>query len=80
MDAALEEWLRKRAAEDDRLYDQFAAPLEPTHGGQYAAIGKTGEHIVGADNIVVLDEALVKFGPGEFAFRKIGQRPLGRWG
>ncbi len=79
MDAALEEWLRKRATEDDRLYDQFAAPLEPTHGGQYAAIGPTGELVVGPDNIAVLDAALSKLGPGNFAFRRIGQKTLGRW-
>ncbi len=79
MDAAVEEWLRQRAAEDDRLHGQFAAPLESTHAGQYAAIGPTGEVVVGPDNVVVLDAALSKFVPGNFAFRRIGQKALGRW-
>ena len=79
MDVALDEQLRERAAEDDRLYDRFAATLEPTHRGQYVAIGKNGEVLVGPDDIAVLDQALAKFGPGDFAFRRIGERTLGRW-
>ncbi len=53
MDAALKKELRERAAEDDRLYDQFGASLETTHRGQYVAIGKTGEFLVGPDDIAV---------------------------
>lgn len=79
MDAAVKEELRERAREDDRLYDQFAARLEATHRGQYVAIARTGELLVGPDDIAVLDEALAKFGRGNFAFRRIGERTLGRW-
>jgi len=79
MDAAVKEWLQERVAEDDRLYKQFAAGLEATHRGQYVAIGRTGELIVGPDNIAVLDEALAKFGSGKFTLRKVGQKALGHW-
>ena len=79
MDAALKEELREKAAEDDLLYDQFGASLEATHLGQYVAIGRTGEFLVGSDDIAVLDQALTKFGRGNFAFRRIGERTLGRW-
>lgn len=79
MDAALKQEFREWAAEDDRLYDQFAARLETTHRGQYVAIGRTGEVLVGPDDIAVLDQALIKFGRGNFAFRRIGERTLGRW-
>ncbi len=79
MDAALKDTLRQRAVEDDRLYGAYAASLEPTHRGQYVAIGRTGELVVGPDDIAVLDEALAKFGRGNFAFRRIGQTNLGRW-
>lgn len=79
MDAGVKEELRERAAEDDRLYDQFGASLEATHRGQYVAIAKTGEFIVGPDDIALLDQALTKFGRGNFAFRRIGERTLGRW-
>jgi hypothetical protein len=78
MDAPLREELRERAAEDDLLYDRFAATLEATHRGQYVAIGKTGEILVGADDIALLDQALAKLGRGNFAFRRIGERTLGR--
>lgn len=71
--------LQERAAEDDRLYDQFATALETTHRGQYVAIGRTGELLVGPDDIALLDQALAKFGRGNFAFRRIGERTLGRW-
>lgn len=79
MDTAVKEALRERAQEDDQLYDQFAAALEKTHKGQYVAIGKNGELVVGPDDIAVLDEALAKFGRGNFAFRRVGERTLGRW-
>lgn len=79
MDAGVKEKLRERAAEDDRLYDQFATSLEATHRGQYVAIAKTGEFLVGPDDISLLDQALAKFGRGNFAFRRIGERTLGRW-
>ena len=79
MDATVRARLRERAREDDRLYDRFAAGLEKTHRGQYVAIGKTGEIVVGPDDIAVLDEALARFGRGNFAFRRIGERTLGRW-
>ena len=42
-------------------------------------IEKTGELVVGPDDIAVLDKALAKFGRGNFAFRRIGERTLGRW-
>lgn len=42
------------------------------------AIGKTGELLVGPDDIADVDQALAKFGRGNFAFRKIGERTLGR--
>jgi len=79
MDAALKKELCERAAEDDRLYDQFGASLEATHRGQSIAIGRTGELLVGPVDIAVLDHALAKFGRGNFAFRRIGERTLGRW-
>ncbi len=79
MDAALKKELRERAAEDDRLYDKFGVGLETSHRGQYVAIGRTGEVLVGPNDIVVLDQALIKFGRGKFAFRRIGERTLGRW-
>lgn len=79
MDPTFKEKLRERAAEDDRLYDRFAASLEATHQGQYVAVGRMGELLVGPDDIALLDQALAKFGPGNFAFRKIGERTLGRW-
>ena len=79
MDAALKKELRERAVEDDRLYDQFGVGLEATHRGQYVAIARTGECLVGPVDTAVLDQALAKFGRGNFAFRRIGERTLGRW-
>ena len=79
MDSAFKQELRERSAEDDRLYDQIGPSLEATHRGQYIAIGRTGEFLVGSDDIAVLDQALAKFGRGNFAFRRIGERILGRW-
>jgi len=79
MDAMVKAGLRERAEEDDRLYDRYAAKLEATHRGQYVAVGRVGEIVVGSDDIWVLDQALAKFGSGNFAFRRIGEKTLGRW-
>ena len=79
MDPRLQAEWHARALEDDRLYDQYAAGLAATHTGQYVAIARTGEIVVGWDDIAVLDEALAKLGRGNFAFRRIGERTLGRW-
>ena len=79
MDPRLQAEWRARAIEDDRLYDHYAGGLEATHRGQYVAIARTGEVVVGSDDIAVVDGALAKFGRGNFAFRRIGERTLGRW-
>ena len=79
MDMALHAGLREQAAADDRLDDQFAARLEATHQGHSVSIGQSGEILVGPDDIALLDQALATFGSGKFAFRRIGERALGRF-
>ena len=36
--ASIQEWIHKRAQEDERLYQQYGKPLEPHHTGKYVAI------------------------------------------
>jgi hypothetical protein len=73
------EKLRKRAEEDEKLYELFGRQLETRHQGQFVAIARDGRTIVDRDQVRALEEAISQFGSGNFAFRKIGSRALGRW-
>jgi hypothetical protein len=64
---------------DDQLYELYGEPLEATHWGQFVAISLLGEVIIGQSDLEVLKQALARFGRGNFAFRRIGYRPLGKW-
>ena len=71
--------LQQRANEDEELYDRFAKSLETDHDGEYVAIARDGRLIVDREQLRALDRAIEQFGSGNFAFRKIGSRALGRW-
>lgn len=71
--------LERQVDRDDHLYEQFGKPLEMTHLGEFVAISTDGRVIVGLDDIEVLKQAITLFGPGHFAFRRIGSKTLGKW-
>ncbi|MBT9148792.1 MAG: DUF5678 domain-containing protein [Dehalococcoidia bacterium] len=71
--------LKERARADDLLYNSFGQYLEADHLGQYVAIAKDGRLIAGENDMEVLREAVQKFGSGNFTFRKIGSKVLGKW-
>ena len=75
----LEEWLTRRAEEDERLYAQYGEPLEKEHTGEFAAIGPDGRTIVGNDDTKVLQDAVTMFGSRNFGFFRIGHRALEKW-
>ena len=75
----LERWLEERGQEDDLLYERFGRPLEPEHNGEYVAISDDGLTILGADELTVSQQALERFGSGQFALRKVGARAELRW-
>jgi len=75
----LQEWVRKRAAEDDGLYERFGRPLEKDHTGEFVAIGSDGKTILGADELEIARQAIDVFGSGNFALRRVGHRAIGRW-
>ncbi len=68
----LQEWIKGRAAEDERLYERYGKPLEPDHTGEYVAIGPDGEVILGHDDVAVSQQASARFGSGNYAFRRVG--------
>ena len=75
------EWSHWRDNEDDRLYEQYGKPLEKQHWGELVAIGPDGDVIfaTGSRSGKVLKEAIDKFGSGNFAFTRVGERILGQW-
>ena len=74
-----DEWASARIKEDERLYELYGKPLEKEHASKFVAIGPDGQTILGDDDAQVLQEAIEKFGSGNFAFTRIGDRTLGRW-
>lgn len=74
-----QEELRRRADEDDELYERFGRHLEGKHRGAFVAIASDGRTIIDSDQIRALEQAISAFGSGSFAFRKIGSRALRRW-
>ena len=74
-----DEWASVRIKEDDRLYELYGKPLEEEYSSKFVAIGPDGQTILGDDDAQVLQEAIEKFGSGNFAFTRIGDRTLGRW-
>ena len=56
----------------DGLYARHGKPLEQSHQGEYAAINRGGQVIVGTDDVAVMDQAIQAFGSGNFIFRRIG--------
>ena len=57
---------------DDSLYERYGKPLERDHHGKYIAISREGQVIVDADDMVVVDQAIERFGSGNFMFHRIG--------
>ena len=75
----LETWVARRAAEDDRLYERYGKPLEPDHTGEFVAIGPDGKTVLGRDELAVAEQAVQRFGAGNFALRRIGHEAEIRW-
>ena len=71
--------LRKRVIEDDALYQRYGKKLEQEHKGEFVAISRDGAVIISKSDIEVLQKALEQFGSGNFAFRRIGYKAIGKW-
>ena len=64
-------------AQSEKLYNQYGAPLERDHWGEYVAIFPDGRTLVGQNLIDVSDEGLDQFGQGSFVF-KTGEKAVGK--
>jgi len=62
----------------DRLYDEFARPLEQEHYGEFIAITRDGQTLLGPTLIDVALRANDTFGERTFLC-KIGPKAVGRW-
>jgi hypothetical protein len=77
--AQLQSWMKKRAKQDDQLYERFGRPLESTHQGEFVAISDDGRTIVGSNELAVASQAIQQFGRGSFALRRIGAPAEAHW-
>jgi len=62
----------------DRLYDEFARPLEQEHYGEFIAITRDGRTLLGPSLLDVALRAKDTFGERTFLF-KIGPKSVWRW-
>ena len=62
----------------DKLYEQYARPLEAEYWGKFVAIAEDGRTLLGADLLEVAQQAKEKLGRGTYLF-KIGERVVGTW-
>ena len=65
----------KQASE--KLYKQYAKPLEKKHWGKFIAISPSGQTVL-ASTLNEAAERAAKFGRGNFIF-KIGEYAVGNW-
>ena len=75
----MQEWLEKKATEQERLYEQYGKPLEKKHTGEYVAISLDGQTILGQRLGELLREAVDSFGSDNFAIAKVGHDTVERW-
>ncbi|MBE3585668.1 MAG: hypothetical protein IMW94_05840 [Thermoanaerobacter sp.] len=62
-----------------QLYEKYGRHLEKEHKGKYIAISEEGQIIVDSNDVQAAQKAIEKFGPGRFAFYKIGFKAIGKW-
>ena len=78
MAAPKQEQQRDVERQYDELYEQYGRPFEAEHAGQYLAISRTGETLLGASLREVAQSATRQFGPGNFIY-KVGENAVGKW-
>ena len=78
-DMAIQAWMENRRREDDRLYERYGEPLEKKHWDSLVAIGPEGDVLLGEDTDGLFMDAMARFGSGNFAFTRVGERVLGEW-
>ncbi len=76
-DMAIEVWMENRRREDDRLYERYGEPLEKEYWGSLVAIGPDGAVLFGEEPDRLFMDAMARFGSGNFAFTRVGERVLG---
>lgn len=62
----------------DRLYEQYAKPLEAEHRGEYLAVSREGKTLLASSLVEATKRASEKFGRGNFIF-KVGEPSVGEW-
>lgn len=68
----LTEWAKGREEKDNSLYEKFAEFYLAEHKGEYIAISDDEKIPTGKNSAELLEQAIREFGPGNFAFKRIG--------
>jgi len=62
----------------NELYQRYGKPFEADHKGEYLAVSRKGDTILGSTLLDVAKQATDKFGPGNFVYR-VGESAVGKW-
>jgi len=72
-EVAMENRIRRFQAKGDQQYQRLKAKLEPGHKGQIVAIEvKSGQYVIGKDELQVALKARAKFPGKKFSFFRVG--------
>jgi hypothetical protein len=63
----------------EKLYQQYAKPLEKEHAGKYVAVSQEGKVVLAPTLDEVLEHSLAELGEGSFVFKLGGDGAVGKW-
>ena len=77
--ANMRNWIDQKLEEQHRLYAQYGKPLEKEHTGEFVAISRDGEILLGKRMGELLKRAIDTFGRDNFAMARVGHETMTEW-
>lgn len=65
--------IAQKTKEYNALYERFAPQFEREHLGEFVALSHGKEPLFGPDEETVLEQAIARFGRGNFGFWQVGK-------
>ena len=69
----------QKLEEKRRLYEQYGKAFEEGHKGEYLAVNRDGQTVLGKRSSDVLRQALEAFGRGNFGIFRVGHEAYAEW-
>ena len=72
-------WIDQKLEEQQELYDKYGKALEIEHTGEFVAISRDGEILLGKRMGELLKRAIDTFGRDNFAMARVGHETMTEW-